>query len=47
VPYKGALSMGGLVKGDHTVEFNNLTTMGAYITAGKVRVIAVGSPAAF
>jgi tripartite-type tricarboxylate transporter receptor subunit TctC len=44
VPYKGALSMGGLVKGDHTVEFNNLTTMGAYITAGKVRVIAVGSP---
>lgn len=44
VPYKGALSMGGLVKGDHTVEFNNLTTMGVYITAGKVRVIAVGSP---
>ena len=44
VPYKGALSMGGLVKGDHTVEFNNLTTMGAYIGAGKVRVIAVGSP---
>ena len=44
VPYKGALSMGGLVKGDHTVEFNNLTTMGAYIAAGKVRVIAVGSP---
>lgn len=44
VPYKGALSMGGLVKGDHTVEFNNLTTMGAYLSAGKVRVIAVGSP---
>jgi tripartite-type tricarboxylate transporter receptor subunit TctC len=44
VPYKGALSMGGLVKGDHTVEFNNLTTMGAYVSAGKARVIAVGSP---
>ena len=44
VPYKGALSMVGLVKGDHTVEFNNLTTMGAYLSAGKVRVIAVGSP---
>jgi tripartite-type tricarboxylate transporter receptor subunit TctC len=43
VPYKGALSMGGLTKGDHEVEFNNLITFGPYIAAGKVRVLAVGS----
>lgn len=43
VPYKGALSMVGLLNGDHTVEFNNLITVGAYIKSGKVRVLAVGS----
>jgi len=40
VPYKGVLSMIGLARGDHTVEFNNLITVGAHIKAGKVRVLA-------
>jgi tripartite-type tricarboxylate transporter receptor subunit TctC len=43
VPYKGALSMVGLLNGDHAVEFNNLITVGAHIKSGKVRVLAVGS----
>lgn len=43
VPYKGALSMVGLLNGDHAVEFNNLITVGAHIHSGKVRVLAVGS----
>jgi tripartite-type tricarboxylate transporter receptor subunit TctC len=43
VPYKGAQSMVGLLNGDHTVEFNNLITVGAHIKSGKVRVLAVGS----
>ena len=42
VPYKGALSMGGLTKGDHTIQFENIPTAGAYIKAGKVKVIAAG-----
>jgi tripartite-type tricarboxylate transporter receptor subunit TctC len=40
VPYKGAQSMIGLAKGDHTVEFNNLITVGAHIKSNKVRVLA-------
>jgi len=40
VPYKGAQSMIGLAKGDHTIEFNNLITVGAHIKSGKVRVLA-------
>ena len=43
VPYKGAQSMIGLLKGDHVVEINNLITVGAHIKSGKVRVLAVGS----
>ncbi len=42
VPYKGALSMGGLTKGDHTIQFENIPTAGAYMKAGKVKVIAAG-----
>jgi tripartite-type tricarboxylate transporter receptor subunit TctC len=42
VPYKGVGSIIGLVRGDHSVEFNNLISVGAQIKAGKVRVLAVG-----
>jgi tripartite-type tricarboxylate transporter receptor subunit TctC len=42
VPYKGVGSIIGLVRGDHSVEFNNLISVGAQIKEGKVRVLAVG-----
>jgi tripartite-type tricarboxylate transporter receptor subunit TctC len=42
VPYKGVGSIIGLLRGDHTVEFNNLISVGAQIREGKVRVLAVG-----
>lgn len=41
VPYKGVGSVVGLVRGDHSVEFNNLISVGAQIKAQKVRVLAV------
>jgi tripartite-type tricarboxylate transporter receptor subunit TctC len=42
VPYKGVGSIIGLVRGDHSVEFNNLISVGGQIKEGKVRVLAVG-----
>lgn len=41
VPYKGAGSTLGLLRGDTSLQFSNLMTVGALVKTGKVRVLAV------
>lgn len=42
VPYKGTESVIGILRGETSLLFENLISVGAHIRSGKVRVLAVG-----
>jgi tripartite-type tricarboxylate transporter receptor subunit TctC len=44
VPYKGTESIGGILRGEASVIFENLISIGPAVKAGKLRLLAVGSP---
>jgi len=44
VPYKGTESIGGILRGEAAVIFENLISIGPAVKAGKLRLLAVGSP---
>jgi len=43
VPYKGTESVIGLLRGETALLFENLISVGAHVTSGKMRVLAVGA----
>lgn len=43
VPYKGTLSVIGMLQGETALLFENLISVGAHIKSGKLRVLAVGA----
>ena len=43
VPYKGTLSVIGILQGEAALLFENLISVGAHIKSGKLRVLAVGA----
>jgi len=47
VPYKGTESVIGILRGEISLLFENLISVGAHIKSGKVRVIAVGGAKRF
>lgn len=47
IPYKGTESVIGLLRGEVSLLFENLISVGAHIKSGKVRVLAVGSSKRF
>jgi tripartite-type tricarboxylate transporter receptor subunit TctC len=44
VPYKGTESIIGLMRGEAAMIFENMISIGSAVKAGKLRVLAVGSP---
>jgi tripartite-type tricarboxylate transporter receptor subunit TctC len=47
VPYKGTESVIGILRGEVSLLFENLISVGAHIKSGKVRVLAVGGAKRF
>ena len=47
VPYKGTESVIGILRGEISLLFENLISVGAHIKSGKVRVLAVGGAKRF
>jgi tripartite-type tricarboxylate transporter receptor subunit TctC len=43
VPYKGTLSVVGMLQGETAVIFENLISVGAHLKSGKLKALAVGS----
>jgi tripartite-type tricarboxylate transporter receptor subunit TctC len=43
VPYKGTLSVIGLLRGETALLFENLISVGAHVRSGKLRALAVGA----
>ena len=43
VPYKGTLSVIGMLQGETAVIFENLISVGAHLKAGRLKALAVGS----
>jgi tripartite-type tricarboxylate transporter receptor subunit TctC len=43
VPYKGTESLGGILRGEASVIFENLISIGSAVKAGRLRLLAVGS----
>jgi len=44
VPYKGTQSLIGMLRGEASMIFENLISVGSHIQSGKLRPLAVGSP---